>query len=207
MQKFVLKSAFFSAVLLQAACGGGAGVPTNQNANAVQPDEVSANSDVATVDTTGVTEFSVISSRIYDVPVDAEGRFELTATESPANFSLEWQVQRKQDQSRYYATLYLSRDERLDPADYKIHSVNCGPNNNGGCGDEVSWLCEFDQSDFIRCLDQSRDDIRFIESYLRGSGDWPWSGHLIVEFCDGYNKGCLEGDGNSWRNRFSRWHA
>lgn len=176
-----------TAIFFLSSCGGGGGNTTINSPQADAP---------TNTDTGSNGEFKVVSARIYDAPVD-NGVIQLTATETPANFSVAWEITPAGKNLIYRAKLYLSRNDVVDASDELLSSVTCSnyENNAFHCGISNNYLCNYNVSDTVRCMDESLDDDDYIDDYLRDTGDWPWQGNLILEFCQsGLDSGCIYSD-------------
>ncbi len=170
------------AILLLASCGSsekGRDTSTSPNSNGLPSNN-------------GPT---ILHTRIYDAPMDDSGLLQLTASEQPATFSVEWELKKPSGtnySNYFYINLILSRNSHVDPSDLKVASISCyditydddyETTSYKNCNYRESYLCSYHIDDTIQCLDNSRDDARYIHRYLGETGDWPWNGYLIMEFC------------------------
>ncbi len=185
----MIKRHFFAlAMLILAGCGD------SNNTGGVQKDGSASRSD-------GDHAPELINARVYDAPLE-NGRFLLTASDSPATFGLSWEVKRPTSSNFYYSlttNLFLSRNTEVDPSDLEISTFHCADysydddeleSDPDRCAYNEDFLCSYYVNDTIQCLGNSRDNARYINRHLRETGDWPWDGYLILEFCSSGSTNC-----------------
>lgn len=134
--------------------------------------------------------FSILSTQIMDTPVK-NGRLTFAAGKEPARFSVSWNLSESGPNSSYTANLYLSRDKLVDHSDKQVSTIQCDNYDTNGCGYSATFQCDYTSADAIHCLDNSRRYAPDLSDYLRKTGEWPWQGHLILEFCQSGSQECV----------------
>ena len=134
--------------------------------------------------------FSIISAQLSEAPKN-DDRFQLTAGHDPARFKISWNLTELGRHTSYTAGLYLSRDNLVDRTDKAVSTIQCDNFDTKGCGYSASFDCDYTATDAIHCLDNSRSHAPDLSEHLRATGQWPWQGNLILEFCLSGTQQCL----------------